>query len=230
MSARPIIGITKPDNEDLLAFAALWLGIWLAGGRPRVLTPSTPKYQAAELDGLLLGGGKDVFPGLYNEPAKTAYSYDSARDEMEVFWADRAKTEHIPVLGVCRGAQLMNIICGGNLYASVKEAYEDANYPEGFWHHMLYRKTIEIKRDSLLHHITQHTQLKVNSIHKQAIARLGDGLDINATESNGVIQAISMPDHPFFLGIQFHPEFLLHRPVFRQLFKALVHAARERSA
>lgn len=230
MAEKPLIGITKPDNEDLLAYGAFWLAVKLAGGKPVMLSASHKDYKGVQIDGLLLGGGKDVFPGLYNFSPKEDYIYDQARDEMEVFWAERAREEKIPALGICRGAQLMNVVCGGTLHMSVAEAYENAHYPDGFIHHALYRKAIRINEDCLLHDIIERQALRVNSIHKQAIDKLGQGLEINAVEDNGVIQAVSMPDHPFFLGIQFHPEFMIYRDVFRNIFKALVKQAAVRHA
>lgn len=187
MPDKPVIGITKPDDEDFLAFSAFWLAVKLAGGKPLVLTASNALYKTTHIDGLLLGGGKDVFPGLYNQSPKDAYQYDRERDDMEVFWAERARDEKIPALGICRGAQLMNVVTGGTLHMSVAEAYEDANYPDGVVHNALYRKTIYIEDNSLLNKITNRSVLKVNSIHKQAIAELGNKMQVNAKESNGVI-------------------------------------------
>lgn len=227
---KPIIGITKPDKKDFMAFSALWGAVKIAGGDPIVLSPSRNPYQEAAVDGLLLGGGKDVFPGLYDHPPKKEYMYDRARDEMEIFWAEHARDEKIPALGICRGAQLMNVVCGGNLHTSVADAYENAHYPDGLFHHVFYRKNIVIKPDSLLHKILMRQNLKVNSIHKQAIAKLGDDMEVNAQESNGVIQAVALKTHPFFLGIQFHPEFLIYHQTFRILFKAFIERAAERNA
>ena len=229
MKSKPVIGITKPDNEDFFAFGACWLSIRLAGGDPLVLTPSSD-YESADIDGLLLGGGKDVFPERYNQSPKEEYQYDQKRDEMEVFWAERARDEDIPTLGICRGAQLMNVMCGGTLHMSVAEAYEDAHYPDGLIHNALYRKSIEIEDGCLLHRITKRKNLMVNSIHKQAVAKLGDGLVINAKEDNGVIQAIAHDAHSFFLGIQFHPEFLIYRKTVRLIFDAFIDAAKSRIA
>ena len=230
MSDKPIIGITKPDNEDLLAFSFFWLAVKLAGGVPKVLTASDENYRTANIDGLLLGGGKDVFPGLYDQAPKKEYEYDSARDDMEVFWAERARDEEIPVLGICRGAQLLNVVCGGSLYMSVADAYKNADYPDGFLHNTFYRKMITITDRCLLCYIIGKNKIRVNSIHKQAIAELGEGLMVNAKEDNGVIQAISMPSHPFFLGVQFHPEFMIYHCHFRDIFEALVKAAQKRKS
>lgn len=230
MGDKPVIGITKPDNEDLLVFAIFWFAVKLAGGKPLILTASNPDYKSTAIDGLLLGGGKDIFPGLYQNYPKDEYKYDRARDEMEVFWAERARDENIPTLGICRGAQLMNIVCGGSLHMSVSDVYEDANYPDGIVHNTFYRKLISIKEGTLLSKITKRSELKVNSIHKQAIAELGEGFVVNAQEKNGVVQAIAHQDHPFFLGIQFHPEFMIHRRIFRNIFKALISAAKDRKS
>jgi putative glutamine amidotransferase len=226
---RPVIGVTRPDNTNILAFLAIGCSVWVAGGRPLPLTPSGRMSRTAKIDGLILGGGKDVFPGLYNQSPKKEYQYDRKRDELEVFWAEQARDNGIPTLGICRGAQLMNVVCGGTLHMSVSEAYEDAHYPDGFIHNLFYRKTIHIPSGCLLNRVAGGAEsLRVNSIHKQAVAALGQGLAINAQETNGVVQALAHTTHPFYLGVQFHPEFLISRKVFRGIFAALVDASRHR--
>jgi putative glutamine amidotransferase len=222
---KPVIGITKPDKENKFAFLCIWLAVLMAGGRPLKISPGQEHAETADIDGLILGGGKDIFPGRYNAPPKDDYTYDKKRDEMEVFWAERAKEEGIPTLGICRGAQLINVICGGTLHMDVGQAYDNADYPEGIVHYVLYRKKIEILDNTLLCDIWQTDEKYVNSLHKQAIDEVGDEIKIDAAEKNGVIQAISIPDHPFFLGVQFHPEFILHRKDMRQLFRALINEA-----
>ncbi len=227
MSQKPKIGITKPFQKDRFAYAAIWLGVKVAGGQPVKIEP-VEGYQQHDIQGLILGGGTDVFPGRFNQVPKEEYEYDQERDEMEVFWAERAIEENIPALGICRGAQLMNIMCGGSLHMDVSLAYKDAIYPSGFWSEALYRKNIMIEQGSLFHKVIGNVNIDVNSLHKQSIDRLGKDLHIDAKEKNGVIQAISMPDHPFFLGVQFHPEFLTYRKQFRNIFHALVTTAKER--
>ncbi len=229
-STRPIIGITKPDKKDYLAYLAIKFAVILAGGKPQKLTSSFENgYKNAAVDGLVIGGGKDIFPGFYNQSINPEYVYDKDRDEMEIFWAERARDENIPTLAICRGAQLMNIVSGGGLHKSVAAVYEDANYPDGFLHNTFYRKEIIVTEKSLLNRITGKRRLCVNSIHKMAIAELGKNLVINAQENNNVVQAISNNDHPFYLGVQFHPEFLTYRSVFRKIFEALVNKAHEKS-
>jgi len=219
---KPVIGITKPDNEDFFAYMAIKLALFLAGGIPLKITPKDKNYTSAKIDGLILGGGKDIFPSRYQQIPKDDYKYDQERDEMEVYWAERARDENIPTLGICRGAQLINVACGGSLHASILEVYKDAQYPDGIIHNALFRKEILIKPSSVLYDIIGKKSLMVNSIHKQAIDKLGEGLEINAQEKNGVVQAVSHKDHSFYLGVQFHPEFLIYKNDFIKIFKALV--------
>lgn len=225
---RPVIGITKPDKEDNFAYACIWLGVMLAGGQPKLISHNTKNAQTALIDGLILGGGKDIFPGRYNHPPKEKYVYDEDRDALEVLWAERAMAENIPALGICRGAQLMNVVTGGTLHADVKSAYRDADYPDGLFHKIFYRKTINIDEQTLLSKILGVDEVKVNSLHKQAIAGLGKNIKVIASEKNGVVQAISHTKENFFLGVQFHPEFLLYRKDMRKIFKALIKSALKR--
>ncbi len=225
MRRKPVIGITKPDNKQLFAYLAITAGVIIAGGTPLKITPKDKKYESHNVDGLILGGGKDIFPGHYNQLPKEDYIYDSDRDDMEIFWAERAREENIPTLGICRGAQLMNVICGGTLHANVSEAYEDANYPDGFIHHAFFRKKITIYPDTPLYQILGTEKIKVNSLHKQAIDKLGKKLNIDAIEPNGVVQGISSDNHDYFIGLQFHPEFLIYKRKFRQIFESLIKKA-----
>ena len=225
MTARPLIGITKPSTGDNLAFLCICLGVWLAGGRPVRLTASAPHAQD-RIAGLVLGGGADVFPGLYDTAPKRGYAYDRTRDEMEIEWARRAEAENIPVLGICRGAQLLNVIAGGTLHLEVRKAYKDIDYPSTTLGHIFYRKTVLIAPGSRLARAIRADRTRVNSIHKQAIDDVGDGLAVTAQERNGVVQAIEGAGPRFTLGVQFHPEFLLHRAAFRRIFRDFVDAAR----
>jgi len=111
MPSRPLIGITKPDHGDLGAFWAARLALALGGARSLALTA----HDNLTLDGLMLGGGSDVFPPQFGALPKTAYAYDLRREAMELAWLRRAWAEDMPTLGICRGAQLMNVAAGGNV-------------------------------------------------------------------------------------------------------------------
>lgn len=167
------------------------------------------------------------FPALFqDEPEpKEDYAYDHDRDEMELYWLRKAESEGLPVLGICRGAQLMNVAGGGKLHLDVSLVYKKAIYPANWFSYIFYRKKIAIQNGSLLHKILGRTIVRVNSIHKQSIAELADGLVVTAKEDNGVIQAIEKPGHNFYLGVQFHPEFLIYSKIFRRIFEQLVFEA-----
>ncbi|WP_375204983.1 gamma-glutamyl-gamma-aminobutyrate hydrolase family protein [Hyphococcus sp.] len=227
MTEKPVIGITKPTRGDNLAYGAIWLAVRMAGGEPLRVTarhPHTDKW----ISGFVLGGGSDVYPELYDGQPHPEGDYDRERDRMERFWAQRARDERLPVLGICRGAQLLNVVNGGTLHANIAEAFPDVDYPSTLPGHIFYRKTIEIDGGSLLRRIIGARKRRVNSIHKQAIDKVGHGLVATAREANGLIQAIEDPESDFYLGVQFHPEFLTYRKGDMRIFKALVEAARQR--
>ncbi len=222
---RPHIGITKPENKRMnIQFLAMWLAVWLGGGKPVVLSAGKPVHKK-KIHGLILGGGTDVFPGLFHKDPKENYQYDRPRDEMEIKWLKIAKQNCIPVFAICRGAQLMNVVNGGTLHLNIADAYENAIYPESILGYMFFRKKIHIEKDSLLYKIFKKTELPVNSLHKQSIDKVGHNLMVTAREPNGIVQAIERPGHPFYMGVQFHPELLIYQRAFRSFFNRFVHAA-----
>jgi putative glutamine amidotransferase len=177
------------------------------------------------LDGLLLSGGSDVHPVLFQSPPKAGYAYDLPREAMEIAWLRQAGAADLPTLGVCRGAQLMNVVAGGALHMDLAEAFEDTRYPSHWLEQIWFRKRARIVAPSRLADIVGDEDLWVNSVHSQAVDRLGEGLTISACETNGAVQAIEDPGRRFWLGVQFHPEFLIHRRRCRAIFEAFTAAA-----
>lgn len=227
MRKRPKIAITKPHGSDYLAYLCVAMAVRLAGGKSVPVTPRTFD-PSASFDGIVVGGGQDVFPMLFDDTPKHGYTYDQPRDEMDMRLVAVADKKSVPVLGICRGAQLMNVARGGSLHLSVGDAYEEANYPSSFWAKIFFRKTIVTTPGSHVRLALGRRVVRVNSLHKQAAKRIGERLTVTAKEKNGVVQAIEDPDHPFFLGVQFHPEFLVHREHFRNLFRRFVQKAADR--
>ncbi|AFG37523.1 gamma-glutamyl-gamma-aminobutyrate hydrolase family protein [Spirochaeta africana] len=223
-TSRPVIGITQPSrftNPDFLAVAC---AVWLAGGRPRILTHRYPD-PFPEIHGLILGGGRDIFPPFFREIRKKGYQYDFDRDAMEMTYLGYAETHALPVLGICRGAQLINVFHNGTLHMKLKASFRHSHYPSHPLRQAVFRKPIQISTASMLHRIIKTSSCRVNSLHSQAINEVGDGLVVAARESNGMIQAIEDPSADFLLGVQFHPELLIHRRPFRRLFGSFVAAA-----
>lgn len=173
----------------------------------------------------MIGGGTDLYPALFDTDPKPDYMYDQARDRLELNWLKKAQDEDVPTLGICRGAQLMNVERGGTLHMDVEKAYENAAYPSRSLAQLFYRKPIRIDPNSQLYHIIGESRLSVNSMHKQAIAEVGDDLNVSAVEDNGIVQALEDPNRSFFMGVQFHPEALIYQKNFRRLFKGLIQSA-----
>nr|WP_232793059.1 gamma-glutamyl-gamma-aminobutyrate hydrolase family protein [Caulobacter hibisci] len=227
-SRRPTIGVTMPDHGETPAWLALKVAVWLAGGRAVRLTARAPR-DPRTIDGLIFGGGSDVYPLSFEGQPKPGYRYDLARGDMEASWVLAARRHDLPVLGVCRGAQMLNVLAGGALHMDLA-AFEGANLKPTAWQKLTARRAVAVRRTSRFGQIVGRGRLMVNVIHQQAIDQLGVGLTVAARQDNGVIQAIEDRSRRFWIGVQFHPELLIYRPVHRRLFKALVEAARRRRA
>lgn len=145
------------------------------------------------------------------------------RDALEFGLISAAVERKIPVLGICRGEQLINIFFGGTLYQEIRDFYSQEPVLET---HRA-RKWVNIEPGSCLEGIFQTTRARVNSLHHQSVKTLGKGLRVSARENSGIIQAIEHTELPFVLGLQWHPEFLPLHPRQRLVFYHLINAARK---
>lgn len=176
-------------------------------------------------DGLLLPGGADVNPKLYGEePIPECGKPNIFRDNLEMeaisIWL---KTEK-PLLAICRGMQILNVALGGTLYQDIKSLQEEK-------HSDILNKNkgnheIEISRQSLLHSIVERENLWVNSLHHQAVRKLGKGLIATSYSLDKFIEAIEIDGHPFALGVQWHPEHMGKIDEQRKIFEAFIKASR----
>jgi putative glutamine amidotransferase len=201
-----------------------------AGGAPLLLPASrrddlTSTYGDL-LHGLLLSGNPaDVDPSLYGEePQPRLGAVNPRRTECEIALVRQALAQGLPVFGVCGGAQVLNVALGGSLYqdipSQVPKAYKHSGASEP-------SHTIDIVSGTRLAAVIQLPELRVNSLHHQAIKVPGRGLVVSASARDGVVEAVEMPDRPFVIGVQWHPERLfLDDAVSRQLFAAFVQVAR----
>lgn len=222
---KPVIGFTTTCKQFVLLHFLVRVSIWLAGGKAVRLSSKNPKYDR-ELDGLIICGGTDVFQKGPDFLPKEGYSYDRPRDALELNWLAWTEKNQIPVLGICRGAQIMNAYRGGTLHMDVSKAYEGAKYPTSFFARVCYRKTMQVHEDTLLATLIGHGPARVNSMHQQSVDKMGDGLIQSACEDNGVVQAIEDPSKDFYLGVQFHPEALIYQSKYLGIFKKLIAASR----
>ena len=222
----PVIGVTLSVRGSWIAWVMISLSIRLSGGKPIRINANKPQYDKT-IQGLIISGGKDVHPDFYSGEMKPFYPYEKNRDDLELKWFSICEEKGLPVLGICRGSQLMNVARKGTLFYDVRKAYQNPGYPIGFWGKIFFRKEIKIYKDSLLYSILKSEKTRINSSHLQSINVLGDNLIITALEKNRVVQAIEDPKRRFFLGVQFHPEFLIYSKMYLNIFKELIIAAKK---
>jgi putative glutamine amidotransferase len=188
------------------------------------------------LDGLVLQGGSDIDPRVYgDEPTELVGPTDSIRDRFELELLRSFAAAGKPVLGVCRGMQLINVAYGGTLHQDLQHANVVSYTHRQLELYDEHSHDIELTQDGWFSGLFEGTRsARVTSIHHQGIKRLGDGLIVEALSSDGIIEAIRHPESPFMVGVQWHPEFHDARfPGFLPadpLLSAFLKAAAERRA
>lgn len=221
-SLRPLIAVTGPSRGGRAPRVLVHLSLWLAGARVVQLSPrraSSPEpYQ-----GVVVTGGHDVDPVLYAAESEVKPRYDSERDAFESRIIDDALERNLPLLGICRGAQLLNVRLGGNLFQELRSRRRHTSNRAT----VLPLKTLVVEEGSRLRNLLGTGRTRINSIHNQGIDRLGDRLQVSGRDLDGIVQAVEAPDSACLMGVQWHPEFLIFVARQRRLFAALVDAARD---
>ena len=219
---RPVIGVTGPAGRGWVLWAFAALSLALHGARARRITPPLEPSRLDGLDGLLIGGGDDIGAALYDGSVEPDVAIDPQRDALELAALAQVWDDGTPILGICRGAQMLNVFRGGTLHQNVVATYAIRRHPRT----PLPVKRIEIAPGSRLAQAVRVERIRVNSLHKQAVDRLGQGLRIAARDRHGMVQAVEDRTAAFRIGVQWHPELLFYRPHHRNLFAAFVAAAR----
>mgnify|MGYP001139041284 CR=1 FL=1 len=234
----PLIGVTVFRTKTQSGLPALSVtdayvqALHQAGAAPLLIPLGAPEaaLQAIvdRLDGVLLTGGGDIVPDTFGgQPHPRVGDVDADRDRIEISLVKRLVAQKRPFLGICRGIQVINVALGGTLYTDIADQHAGAlrhdNYPDiprDFLAH-----TVEVSETSRLAQILGHTRHQVNSLHHQAACQLAPGLKPTAYAPDGILEAVELPDHPFGLGVQWHPEWLQAHAPMRALFSAFVQAA-----
>lgn len=233
-----LIGVTPSawDNNGKVGLNCDYTeAILSAGGMPVILPPtrdeSLLREVLARMDGLLLSGGGDVNPACYGAARSSLCGHSNAlRDGMELTLTAAALERDMPLLAICRGIQILNTARGGRLYQDVAAEFGTALKHPDQEHAAEKVHDVYVERGCLLAKITGREILGVNSRHHQAISVPGSGLTVNARAADGLIEAVSMEDHHFVLGLQWHPESLCSYCEDAQtIFKAFVDACGKKS-
>jgi putative glutamine amidotransferase len=186
------------------------------------------------LDGLILTGGGDVDPAFYGEARHGRFSpAEDGRDDVELALAREAMARRLPLLGICRGVQVMNVSAGGTLEQDIDTGIPGAQPHQVDATPSTVAHDVWVTTGSLLARLMAESldddTLRVNSRHHQAIKRVAPGFTVSATAPDGVIEAIEQPELPFCLGVQWHPENFWRTGEFRPLFEGLVTASAARA-
>ncbi|MEY8354466.1 gamma-glutamyl-gamma-aminobutyrate hydrolase family protein [Lachnospiraceae bacterium 54-53] len=235
---KPLIGLTPShdtDNDDIKMRPTYLRALKAAGGIPVVMpleaSEEDLKQLAEDLDGFLFTGGPDVHPFLFGEETHAhCGNVSEPRDRMELSLIPLVLEQRKPVLGICRGIQVLNIALGGNIWQDIPSQTE-REFPIAHSQPYSYRMpchTVSLAEDSLLARISGCSSLKVNSMHHQAVKDLGRGLTATGYSPDRLVESLEMPGYPFFIGVQWHPEYLWEKneEAFR-LFQTFAEACRK---
>jgi len=234
---KPVIGITTIQSTNVHGFSTVMLmqsyvnAVIQAGGVP-LLIPSLVAEDGwdalySRLDGILFSGGGDIgleySPG---EPHPRIDDVDLMRDSIELKMVRAAALEGKPFLGICRGCQVMNVALGGTLYTHLPEQLPNAldhSYPGNMRTVLVHE--IRIEEGTHTAEIFGEPIIKVNSLHHQGLKAIAPSVRAAGHAPDGLVEAIELPDHPFGLAVQWHPEWLTDQEGTRNLFRKFVSAA-----
>lgn len=239
MPDKPLIGITTRNGKDadghpLTALQHSYVrAILQAGGLP-VMIPNIFSEEDifdlyALLDGILFSGGGDISLQYFNGSSHPRIGeVDETRDFTEIALMRAAVKDGKPVLGICRGAQIMNVALGGSLYTHLYDQLDgvlDHAYPGNLRTVLVH--PVQVDETSRAAEIFGETHLNVNSLHHQGIQELAPTIKPAGHAPDGLVEVIEVPDHPYAVGVQWHPEWLTDQPAMQRLFHSFVRASQK---
>ncbi len=240
MKTYPLIGISgsiSKTEKEMSIQTCYTDALMKAGALPVLLCPNMDDEMLRQcmngLDGILLAGGKDVAPDRYGQdPIDELGEVTPLRDEFEERLVRMAAQMQMPVLGICRGIQSMNVAMGGTLWQDVPSQYRTCEGVKGIAHSQTRADfypshRVLIEENTMLMQLIGRREIRVNSFHHQGVRDAAPCMRVAAHASDGLIEAIEHPGLPFFLGVQWHPERYFDRErTAMVLFDALAEAAR----
>ncbi len=232
MLSKPVIGITAAHcTEELKTFPRHYYveSIRAAGGIPCIVPPVRTSEEATDLmnilQGLLLSGGGDISPiYLREDPLRGIRGCFPERDLSEILLTQIALQQNIPLLGICRGIQVLAVAAGGKIYQDIPRQYPKAmehsqTAPrQDAWHE------VEVVKESLLYRLLAHKKIEVNSFHHQAVLEIPQGFIQNAQAADGIIEGIERHNADFCIGVQWHPESMESDMQSKALFRGFIEA------
>ncbi len=225
---RPRIGVTSPRGRGWGLWISAALSLLWYGAKPIRITAPFDAACLDSLDGLVIGGGDDI--GLRLTPQERVEAntrIDPDRDALEHAALTHLWDKHVPILGICRGSQMLNLFRGGSLHQDIYVTYQGLPRIRT----PLPAKYVTVERGSRLAEILGRAQVKVNALHHQSVDQVGEGMRVAARDEHGVVQAVEVIGGPMLrLGVQWHPELLLYRALHRRIFRTLVDSAQRSRA
>lgn len=220
-NARPLVVVTGPHKKLRFAWWGTRLMLWLSGLKGHYVTSANAGYPP-NVRGVVIGGGDDINPEHYGALGDAGSEYDSARDAFELRIFRQAFANGLPILGICRGSQLMNIAQGGNLHQDLRRLRQATPNKNSIFP----IKDALLQPGSELRRIFGQDTIQINSLHNQANDLIAEAFTAVANDRDEFTQAIENPQHPFMIGVQWHPEYMPYSPSQRKLFAAFSDAVK----